>query len=326
MWRLCSGRWIALLLILVTIPLAAQQWSKVSSEMAASHLLKKVEPVYPAFAKAAGIQGAVTIRVGIGTTGRIGALMEMSGPPSLQGAARNAVLQYEYKPFEKDGQAVTADTTITLDFKLEGNVSPPPPPPDISASFKRFEHALRSDKGRYAGFKCTDCVVTISPELRKWLAADLKKQIDHLQDGFESSPEFLSLEAELQNIEAPLPAAIELIDVPIQKPDTHLYLFRPYVTSSALCGATGSCSIELIEENPGGIHLVAESFGGGYSIHPHKDTPYPDIFVYSHVAAGITGVAGYSNFDGLWGQLYCGEITRSGGDLRDEKDDIHVCR
>ena len=325
MWRLCSACWIGLFLILVNVPLAAQEWIKVSPENAANHLVKKVEPAYPAFAKAAGVQGAVTIRVGIGTTGRIGALMEMTGPPSLREAAQNAVLQYEYKPFDKDGQAVAADTTITVVSKLEGNVSPPPPPPDISASFKRFERAVRSDRGRYAGFKCTDCVVAISPELRKWLAADLKKQIDHLQDGSESSPEFLSLEAELQNTEVPLPVAIELIEVPIQKPGTHLYLFRPYITNSALCGATGNCSIELIEAGPGGIHAT-DSFGGGYSIHPHKDSPYPDIFIYSHISAGSTGVAGYSNSDGFWGQLYCGEITQGGADVKEEKDDVHVCR
>lgn len=323
MWRLCFVCRIGPLLVLFSVPLAAQQWIKVSPETAANHLVRKAEPVYPAFAKAAGVQGVVTIHVGIGTAGRIGALMEMTGPPSLREAAQDAVLQYEYKPFEKDGQAVAADTTITVVFKLEGNVSTPPPPPDISASFKRFERAVRSDRGRYAGFKCTDCVVTISPELRKWLAADLKKQIDHLQDGSESSPEFLSLEAELQNTEAPLPVAIELIEVPIQKLGTHLYLFRPY--NSALCGATGNCSIELIEEGPGGLHMVTDSFGGGYSIHPHKDSPYPDIFIYSHVAAGIADVAGYSNFDGFWGQLYCGEITWSGVDLKEEKDDIHVC-
>ena len=42
------------------------------------------------------------------------------------------------------------------------------------------------------------------------------------------------------------------------------------------------------------------------------------------MADGITGVAGYSNADGLWGQLYCGKITRSGAELREEKVDIHV--
>ena len=70
--------------------------------------------------------------------------------------------------------------------------------------------------------------------------------------------------------------------------------------------------------------MVAESIAGGCSIHPRNDSPYPDIFIYSHVADGITGVAGYSNADGLWGQLYRGKITRSGAELREEKVDIHV--
>lgn len=315
----------AIPLLLVTAPLSAQQWIEVSPETAATHLVKKVEPVYPAFAKAAGVQGTVRLHIGIGLTGRIGALMERNGPPSLYQAAQDAVLQYVYKPFEKDGEAVAADTTVIVVFKLEGNIPPPSPAPDISGSFKGFERAERS-QGRYAGFKCTDCVVNISPELRKWLAADLKKQIDHFEDGSESSPEFLSLEAELQNLKVPLPAAVEVIEVPIQKPGTHLYLFRPRIVSGALCGATGNCSIELIEEDASGTHMVVESFGGGYSIHTHSGSSYPDIFIYSHRAAGLTSVAGYRNVDGLWGQVYCGEIASSGDDLGQEKDDIHVCQ
>lgn len=314
----------AIPLLLAAAPLSAQQWIEVSPETAATHLVTKVEPVYPAFAKAAGVQGTVHLHIGIGLTGRIGTLMERSGPPSLYQAAQDAVLQYVYKPFEKDGHAVAADTTVTVVFKLEGNVPPPSPPPDISGGFKGFERSEPSH-GRYTGFKCTDCLVNISPELRKWLAADLKKQIDHFADGSESSPEFLSLDAELQNLRVPLPAAVEVIEVPVQKPGTHLYLFRPHIVSGALCGATGNCSIELIEEDASGIRMVVGSFGGGYSIHAHSGSSYPDIFIYSHMSADLTNVAGYSNVDGLWGQVYCGEIS-SGYDPRQEKDDIHVCQ
>lgn len=312
-------------LLLAAAPFSAQQWIEVSPETAETHLIKKVEPVYPAFAKAAGVQGTVRLHIGIGLTGRIGALMERSGPPSLYQAAQDAVLQYVYKPFEKDGHPVAADTTVTVVFKLEGNVPPPSPPPNISGTFTGFERAERSH-GRYAGFRCTDCLVDISPELRRWLAADLKKQIDHLEDGSESSPEFLSLDAELQNLKVPLPASVEVIEIPIRKTGAHLYLFRPHIVSGALCGATGNCSIELIEEDASGIRTVVESFGGGYSVHPHNGSSYPDIFIYSHMAAGLANVAGYSNVDGSWGQLYCGEITWTGDAQGREKDDIHVCQ
>ena len=49
---ICS---IAFLLVMASFPVAGQEWIKVTPETAASHLVKKVEPVYPAFAKAAGI-------------------------------------------------------------------------------------------------------------------------------------------------------------------------------------------------------------------------------------------------------------------------------
>ena len=319
---ICS---IAFLLVVVTPPMAAQQWIKVSPETAASHLVKKVEPVYPAFAKAAGVQGAVCLHVGIGLAGTIGFFGEMDGPPSLYQAAQDAVRQYVWKPFEKDGRPVAAETTVTVVFKLEGNVPPPPPPPNISsASLKGFERFVRPEHwdSHTPRYKCPDCVVNISRKLRKWLAADLKTQLEDLEDGSESSPEFSSLDAQLKDLDGPLPLAIEVIEVPIQKPDQHLYLFR--IHSEALCG-TGGCPIELIEEDSNGIRRVVGSFGGGYSIHPRSSSPYPDIFIYSHMNATEINVAGYSNVSGLWGQLYCGEIT-SGGDSREERDDIHVCR
>ena len=319
-----SIRLIAFVQLLFAVPLAAQEWIKVTPEMAESHLVKNVAPVYPPFAKAAGIQGPISIHVGISLAGRIGALMEMTGPPSLHQAAKDAVLQYVWKPFEQDGRLVAADTTVTIVFKLEGNVPPPPPPPDISwASFKRFEEFVRREHRDRSGatYKCTACVGSISPEFRQWLAEDLKKQANHMADGSESSPEFLALEAELRNAAAPLPASIEVIEIPIEKPGTHLYLFR--TLSNVWCG-TGGCSIELIEQDASSIRVVAESFGGGYYIHAHRGSPYPDIFTYSHMSATEGTVAGYSNVAGLWGQLYCGEITLA--DNGDEKDDVRVCQ
>lgn len=301
------------LLFAAVAPLTAQrpEWVEFSADEAASHLLKKVEPVYPPFAKAAGVQGTVTLHVGI-SGGRIGSFMERTGPPSLYQAAEDAALHYIYKPFERDGHAVAADTTVAVVFQLPGHVPPPSPPPDISGRDKSFERYESS-----GAFNCTACVASISPKLRKWLAADLRKQVALLDDGSESSREFLSLDARLRNPERPLPAAIEVIPVPVKKKGRHLYLFRPYILSLALCG-DGNCLVELIEEDASGIRTVVRSDGGGYAIVPRSESPYPDIFIYSHLSAAETVVAGYVNVGGLWGQLYCGEVQ---ADI-----DVHVCQ
>jgi hypothetical protein len=69
-------------ILLFSGPLKAhQKWQEVSQEIAASHLLRKAEPVYPAFAKAAGVEGVVRIAVGIYTDGRI----HSTSPPAPGG-------------------------------------------------------------------------------------------------------------------------------------------------------------------------------------------------------------------------------------------------
>src|SRR5512142_3325071 len=49
--------------------LPSQEVPRVSAEAAASHLVRTGEPVYPAFARAAGLEGVVRFEVGISTYG-----------------------------------------------------------------------------------------------------------------------------------------------------------------------------------------------------------------------------------------------------------------
>ncbi len=102
---------------------------------------------------------------------------------------------------------------------------------------------------------------------------------------------------------------------------THLYVVNPRM--NCLCGATGNCPIELVEENAGGVRRVAGTIGWGFYAYPHQDSPYPDIFIPSHVSCCEISVVGYSNVAGEWGQLYCGKIVTDGG--QQETDDVQVC-
>jgi TonB family protein len=141
----------ALCLTLLVSPwLAAQQgadtppWVKIPPQVAATHLLKKVTPPYPAFARAAGIEGVVRIEIGIYQDGRIRSIGVKSGPPCLSKAAINAVLQYIYKPFEKEGRLVRAETTVDVVFKLpdQKNAFRPDLPPENCTSVNESSPVL----------------------------------------------------------------------------------------------------------------------------------------------------------------------------------------
>jgi TonB family protein len=88
--------------------------------------LSAVRPVYPAVAKAAGIQGSVRMRIKVSKDGRVIDFGVLSGPPTLVKAALDAVTQWRYPPMEK-----VAVTDVALDFRLpkageeEPGVAPP---------------------------------------------------------------------------------------------------------------------------------------------------------------------------------------------------------
>jgi TonB family protein len=98
-----------------------------------ANLVKQVTPVYPAIAKTAHISGTVVLHALIGTDGKIADLQYVSGPPLLMKAAMDAVREWEYKPVLLNGEAVRADTTITVVFTLGDNSKPAPDESSSSA-------------------------------------------------------------------------------------------------------------------------------------------------------------------------------------------------
>jgi TonB family protein len=75
-------------------------------------------PVYPAVAKAARIQGVVTLKGTITEQGTVADLSVVSGPPLLQKAAMEAVSTWTYKPVTKEGKPVRVITQINVVFSL----------------------------------------------------------------------------------------------------------------------------------------------------------------------------------------------------------------
>ena len=91
---------------------------RVGGAVAEANLTRKVQPVYPALAKSARVQGAVEFSAVISKDGRIENLQLVRGHPLLVNAAREAILQWQYRPTMLNGQAVEVLTTITVNFTL----------------------------------------------------------------------------------------------------------------------------------------------------------------------------------------------------------------
>jgi periplasmic protein TonB len=85
------------------------------------NLIRKVQPVYPALARSARIQGVVLLQATISKEGTIENLRVLSGHPLLTAAAIDAVRQWRYRPYVLNGVPVGVETQITVNFSLAGN-------------------------------------------------------------------------------------------------------------------------------------------------------------------------------------------------------------
>jgi TonB family protein len=81
-------------------------------------LTYRSQPVYPPEAKAAGIQGSVTLRAWISKEGRVTELRRISGPRELAPAAKEAAQQWRYRPFILMGEPADVETKIQMNFVL----------------------------------------------------------------------------------------------------------------------------------------------------------------------------------------------------------------
>jgi TonB family protein len=89
-----------------------------SESLSMQMLLQKVQPSYPEQALRAGLQGPVVLQAWIRRDGTIRDLKLIRGSLVLGRAAYSAVKQWRYKPYLRNGEAVEAQTYVTIDFRL----------------------------------------------------------------------------------------------------------------------------------------------------------------------------------------------------------------
>jgi TonB family protein len=78
-----------------------------------------VNAIYPEEAKAAGIEGAVVMRITIGEDGSVTNVVVLRSVPMLDEAAIESVLQWQYQPTLLNGVPVEVEMNATVNFALQ---------------------------------------------------------------------------------------------------------------------------------------------------------------------------------------------------------------
>lgn len=113
-----SGVCAVLVALLFASACAAQIPLRVSSEEAAKHLTRNVDPVYPQMARLAHVQGQVTLDLTISEAGKVQQVTVISGHPILLQAAIEAAREWQYHPFEINGKPAAVRAVAFVFFLL----------------------------------------------------------------------------------------------------------------------------------------------------------------------------------------------------------------
>jgi protein TonB len=95
--------------------------ARISGGVIAGNRIGFVQPQYPPIAKVAHMSGTVVLRAIISKAGTIQQLSVASSTnPMFNNYALDAVKQWRYKPYLLNNEPTEVDTTITVNFALNG--------------------------------------------------------------------------------------------------------------------------------------------------------------------------------------------------------------
>jgi TonB family protein len=92
---------------------------RIGGQLQAPALLKRVEPIYPAIAQMASIDGIVILDAIVDEHGRVQSLKVLRGHPLLAKAATDAVQQWAYEPLKLNGTPTAFELTVSLWFHFD---------------------------------------------------------------------------------------------------------------------------------------------------------------------------------------------------------------
>jgi TonB family protein len=96
----------------VTMP----QGTSESAPITTGKLIHRVDPAYPAAARARKLSGVAVLSATVSKTGAVKEVNLISGPEMLGTEAVKAIRQWRYEPYQVAGQPVDVKTTITVNF------------------------------------------------------------------------------------------------------------------------------------------------------------------------------------------------------------------
>ena len=91
---------------------------RIGGQIKAPALISRVDPVYPALAQAAHLEGIVILEATVGETGRVESVKVLRSMGPLDAAAIEAVKQWQYSPLRLNDRPTSFVLTVTVQFHL----------------------------------------------------------------------------------------------------------------------------------------------------------------------------------------------------------------
>jgi protein TonB len=80
-------------------------------------LIHRVEPIYPAEARQAKVEGVIALDVIVGRDGSVLSVRPLNGPAVLAQAAMDALRWWKFAPYRVNGKPTVVETTMAVEFK-----------------------------------------------------------------------------------------------------------------------------------------------------------------------------------------------------------------
>jgi TonB family protein len=96
---------------------SVQAHTQVPTEVMQKLLVHKVDPVYPDEARKANLEGVVALDIVVSKEGSVVSMRPLNGPEVLAHAAMDALRWWKFSPYRVNGQPVTVETTMAVEFK-----------------------------------------------------------------------------------------------------------------------------------------------------------------------------------------------------------------
>jgi len=96
---------------------AEKPQAQVPAEVMEKLLVHRVEPVYPAEARKANLQGIIALDIVVGRDGSVVSMHALNGPEVLSRAAMDALRWWKFEPYRVNGEPAVVETTVAVEFK-----------------------------------------------------------------------------------------------------------------------------------------------------------------------------------------------------------------